>query len=485
MKDENMVIHFIGIGGIGMSGLAQMYKELGFTVTGSDRGYGKKENEAIFAPLEKQGIKIYPQDGAYYKDNQHNLTVVYSTAIEKTNPDIIMARENNISLKHRSEALAEAIKLKCDLNKKNDIKSIAIAGSCGKTTVSSYTAEMLKLITKQSSFLSGGIVNRFATDTLVGNYYSSKKATYFVFEADESDKSLINYNVDYAIILNAENDHYPREELLKVFKKFIKKIRHGLIIEYDLYQEYPKNVFKEISVKTFSKNNKKADFFVTNYTANRGEFMTIIKDNTTKNEYNIKMINPGLHNASNICSIMALFSELKDIKLSEASKHFSNLKGAWRRFNYRGKLATGAKIFDDYAHNVSKLQSCLQAAREATSCKKAKIYLIFQPHGYGPLKIMQNELLAMLHDQLNANEFFYFLPVYYAGGTTSFTPKSKDVVKNYYQKNNKPKNIEYIAKRSQIASMLKKQTVSDDIIIIAGARDNSLATWGTELSLKK
>ena len=472
-----------------MSGLAQMYKNLGFTVTGSDRGYGKSENNAIFTPLENQNITIYPQNGEFFAHfkNAHQLTkciIVYSTAIENDNPDMVVANDNNLEKMHRSEALAQAISLKNQNNDANNVTSIAIAGSCGKTTVCSYAAEMLQLLTKKCSFLSGGIVNRFASDNSVGNYFSAEDAQYFVFEADESDKSIVNYNVDYAIILNAEDDHYSREELLEVFTKFIGNIRYGVVIEHDLAAELPQEIFNKINLITFSTSNKNADFFVADYTAKNGEYSTqITAKNSSHTIPEIKMVNPGLHNASNICSIIALFS-LLGINLTVASDYFKQLKGAWRRFNLQGKLDSGAKVFDDYAHNVSKIKSCLKAAREARGTETAKVFLIFQPHGFGPLKIMEQQLLTMLHNELKENEYCYFLPVYYAGGTTSFKPTSEEIVNNYRTNTANAKKIYYTATRDEVKLLLDCNSSKNDIVVIAGARDNSLATWSKEICQK-
>ena len=489
MKNNSINIHFIGVGGIGMSGLAQMYKCLGFTVTGSDRGYGKSENSSIFAPLENQNIMIYPQNGEFFTHfkNNNKLTkciIVYSTAIENDNPDMMIANDHNLAKMHRSEALSQAISLKNHADESNNVTAIAIAGSCGKTTVCSYAAEMLQLLTKKCSFLSGGIVNRFASDNSVGNYFSAENAEYFIFEADESDKSIINYHVDYAIILNAEDDHYSRDELLEVFKKFIGNIRYGVVIEHDLAAEFPQELFKNINLRTFSTTNKNADFFVADYAAKHGEYSTqITAKNSSQKIPKIKMVNPGLHNASNICSIIALFS-LLGTNLTVASDYFKQLKGAWRRFNLQGKLDSGAKVFDDYAHNVSKIKSCLKAAREARGTETAKVFLIFQPHGFGPLKIMEQQLLAMLHNELKEDEYCYFLPVYYAGGTTSFKPTSEEVITNYHIRNTNAKNIYYIPTRDEVKSLLDCNSSNNDIVVIAGARDNSLATWSKEICQK-
>ena len=454
-------IHFIGIGGIGMSALAQMYKSFGYQVSGSDRGFGKSENQPIFQPLLNQNIKIYPQDGSYLQDGIPE-KIIYSTAIEKDNPDL--QNTDDAAIIHRSAALEDAIK---SLNSKT---SIAVAGSCGKTTVTSYLAELLFLLQKDPTFVSGGAVNRFISADQVGNFYNGK-GKHLIFEADESDKSLTRYTPDYAILLNIENDHYPKDEIIKVFAEFIGKIKKGLVINHEIKEYFDHKIFNNLRVKTFSAINPQADYYINSYKADSGKFTAQIN-----NKLNIELPSPGLHNALNAASILAMIELLK-IDTTLAANSIKNLQGAWRRFNFHGTLTTGAKVFDDYAHNVQKIISCIKAAREACS---NRIIAIWQPHGFSPLGFMREDLKNTLQKELQENEIFSFLPVYYAGGSTSFSPTSAEVANEYINAGNH--KIKYFSTRQESETFIKENSREGDIVLIMGARDNSLSSWCKELT---
>ena len=219
-------LHFIGIGGIGMSGLAAMCADSGYTVTGSDRGAERPENRRIIDALELQGIRIYPQDGSYIRDGRPDL-LVYSTAIEEGNADFVAGA--GIDRIHRSQLLERVIResgFEC---------SIAVTGSCGKSTVTAYLAEALTNLGADPSCLDGALIKRFTGGRYAGNYRHGA-GKYFVFEADESDKSLVNYSPDYAIILNLGCDHYEKDELVRVFGEFLAKVKKGAVLEREVYE---------------------------------------------------------------------------------------------------------------------------------------------------------------------------------------------------------------------------------------------------------
>ena len=198
-------LHFIGIGGIGMSGLAAMCADSGYTVTGSDRGAERPENRRIIDALELQGIRIYPQDGSYIRDGRPDL-LVYSQLLER------VIRESGFEC------------------------SIAVTGSCGKSTVTAYLAEALTNLGADPSCLDGALIKRFTGGRYAGNYRHGA-GKYFVFEADESDKSLVNYSPDYAIILNLGCDHYEKDELVRVFGEFLAKVKKGAVLEREVYEQ--------------------------------------------------------------------------------------------------------------------------------------------------------------------------------------------------------------------------------------------------------
>jgi UDP-N-acetylmuramate--alanine ligase len=322
-----------------------------------------------------------------------------------------------------------------------------------------------------ASMMSGGLSNRFSGNGFAGNFYPGN-ADLTVFEADESDKSLLAYNPDYSMILNIGVDHFPKDELAEIFSKFLSQTRRGAVIEEDIIALLDPEALKHLEIKTFSvSENSKADWRLSSYHAEKGEVKIGIN-----NSFEIALPMPGVHNAANALAVLAA-ADLTGCDVSKALKAVSDFKGVWRRFNYAGKLNCGAKVYDDYAHNVQKIISCMRAAREISG---GKIIALFQPHGYGPLGFIRDELFAELEKDLSDGDIFGMLPVYYAGGTSSFTPKSDDVISDYITKGKK--DYRYFESREKARDFLENTACDGDIVLVMGARDNSLSDWTVKIT---
>jgi len=375
-------IHLIGIGGIGMSGLAQMLAAQGCMVSGSDRGVDQTENQRIFNALRAQGIVLYPQDGSYIKHTTPD-ALVYSTAIEDDNPDFVAA-DGKIAKVHRSEALDGAI------SNFKDKSIIAVTGSCGKTTVSSWLAESLFNAGIDVSVLSGGLINKFSNETNAGNFKAGS-AEYIVFEADESDKSLLNYSPDFSMVLNIGTDHYSKEELVEVFQTFLRQTKKGAVVSEEVYHMLGADCMKHLNVVVFSAEvnadgNGDANCWTLKEYQACCEAMTTTISNGDK-EIKLDLPAPGIHTAANALAIYAAF-EMLGVNTEGMCEAISDFHGVWRRFDLHGTL-NGANVYDDYAHNVEKIISSISAAREITA---GGVTVLFQPHGYGPLGFMKDEL---------------------------------------------------------------------------------------------
>ena len=164
--------------------------------------------------------------------------------------------------------------------------------------------------------------------------------------------------------------------------------------------------------------------------------------------------------------------ELLGIDRKNAAEAAAKFSGVWRRFDFAGTTASGVRIYDDYAHNVEKIQSCIRAAKEISG---GRVLAIFQPHGFAPLRFMREELIVMLKETLDLQDVFAFLPVYYAGGTTSFSPKAEEVAAEYSEQMSE--QIQYFATRAIAEEWIAQNLKSGDIAVIMGARDNSLSDW--------
>ncbi|MBR2508602.1 MAG: hypothetical protein IKB71_02535 [Lentisphaeria bacterium] len=491
-------IHFIGIGGIGMSGLASMYHAQGYEVSGSDRGAERPENQCILSPLKKQGIRIYPQDGSFFAAEQSDI-VVYSSAIESDNPDFKVLPEG-VQKMHRSEALQKII---LESSFKN---TIAVSGSCGKSSVTAYLAETLLNCGVDVDCLNGAIVKRFQAEDNVGNFRKGNGEV-FVFEADESDKSLLCYTPDYAVVLNMGTDHYSREELAEVFGTFVNNAGRGAVVARSVYEEILPFLSFPQKVTVFEDGELQNGLFLSDYEVCE----VAVSDEKTKPSklgdesilkayglfhdqsimsrelhvqfngiYNLTMPVWGKHNALNALAIFGML-RLMDFKVDEILHGLAKFSGVFRRFDFAGISSQGAYIFDDYAHNPEKLISCLKSARERSS---NNIYMIFQPHGYGPLGFMRDELGIQLEKNLKSNEFFLMTEPFYAGGTTSFKPSSAEVVEKWQHLYKKADHFVYAPDREFVTAYLYEHLEVGDVVLICGARDNSLAGFAAELAGK-
>ena len=460
-----MKLHFIGIGGIGMSGLAAMAYHLGFEVTGSDRGADKPENQRIFSALKKQGITIYPQDGSFAGNGLPDY-LVYSTAIEESNPDFLAAAD--VPRLHRS-ALLE--KLMSTLEGK---ETIAVTGSCGKSTVTAYLAEALFNLGQEPSCLNGALSKRFKSSDFAGNFRPGE-GKYFVFEADESDKSLLNYQVDYAVILNIGTDHYSKEELAEVFGKFLGNVRKGAILSDDVFAAVKDFIPPELAVEIFyPEAGADRAFALQDYSVSEGRAHAVFSGCG-------KLTLPltGRHNALNALAIFALL-DLLGFEHDAVLKSLERFDGIFRRTDFAGKTSGGALVYDDYAHNPEKIISCLNTMREMGG---KRIFAIFQPHGYGPFGFMREVLFQELEKFLQSGDRFILLEPYYAGGSTSFKPSAAEVFADWSSRASRKENYLTFADRNEAKTLLASQAVSGDIIVVMGARDNSLSDYAASFTV--
>ena len=499
-------IHFVGIGGIGMSGLAAMCADFGYIVSGSDRGADRPENRRIIDALELQGITIFPQDGSFIQSSRPDC-LVYSTAIEEDNADFAAAA--GIPRLHRSELLAML------LEENRFETTIAVSGSCGKSSVTAYLAEALTNLGADPSCLNGALSKRFRGGRFAGNYRSGS-GKYFVFEADESDKSLVHYAPDYAILLNIGTDHYSREELARVFAQFLSRVRRGAVVERECWEAIqpflpPGNPLKiavfdavprpdsQWAVKHYCMEEQTSAVY-RDGRRKSPETLRQFQDNFLSVIYGIpaedcRLMNrvpvaeftgnrslalpqPGFHTALNALAVDAMLEEMLHFPTADALEALTRFDGLWRRNDLAGTTASGALVYDDYAHNPEKIISCLRAMRELCD---GRIFAVFQPHGFKPFGFMRETLFEDLEKELKRNDRFLLLEPFYAGGTSSFTPTSREVADDWRSRARHPEHYESFPDRELLTDYLLTATKPGDLIVIMGARDNSLSDYAGSL----
>ena len=472
------VVHLVGIGGIGMSGLAQLLRWAGHEVSGSDRALENPENTELFQRLSRQGIRLFPQDGSGITA-MSPACLVYSTAIEDDNPDFVAGKD--ISKWHRSDALAALIA------RRGGSKTIAVTGSCGKTTVTSMLADALAAAGQDPTAIVGGMVKSFADDRFPGNFRPGK-GPFVVFEADESDKSLLTFEPDYALVLNIGTDHYSKEELVEVFEKFLLRTRCGAIIESEVLNLITPSVLSHLaSVMVVSDGDEKdgggapgrRQWRLARYSTECGRLSAQFSNGDRT--ISAALPTPGRHNAFNAMAVVAAF-DLLGLEPALVAECVGGFKGTARRFDRIGVTSKGAVVYDDYAHNVEKICCCVKVAQEAAP---GKVIVVFQPHGFKPLGFMRDELFASLEKTLRPQDRFIFLPVFYAGGRSSFTPTSEEVCSGYAPQSAVKNRYLSFSDREAAGGVVKGEAGEGDIVLVMGARDNSLTLWAASMLAEK
>ncbi len=419
-------IHFIGVGGVGMNGLAQLAAQSGYSVTGSDRAYDP--NSELFQALEKLGIAIFPQDGSGIAESTDK--VVFSTAIESDNPDLRQAKALGIPLLHRAEFLKQLI---------GSDGLIAVAGTAGKTTTTGLLGWIFQCLEKDPTVYNGAAVLNWKTPGSPGNIRKGS-SNLWIIEADESDKSFLNFHPTHSIITNISKDHYELDELHRMFDQF-RKQTSGITIRGC-------KVGQASSLSTHKRLYSSSDRLEACPT--------------------LKML--GKHNVENALCAIRLCAEL-GLDLSKVRDAVAQFKGIERRLEIAGKTE-GIAVIDDYAHNPAKIAAALSAVSETAN----RTHAYWRPHGFTPLFQCQDGLIQTFKHA--HPESLFILPVYYAGGTVDRKTTSADFVARL---NSAGVPAVLVPDYAALKHELEQCAKPGDAILGMGARDPELPLFAKRL----
>jgi UDP-N-acetylmuramate--alanine ligase len=435
---------FVGIGGMGMSGLAKILHTAGHKVAGSDRNLSGDYCQR----LQKLGVKLYPQDGTgpelFMKDqnlSNKDFSIVKSTAVEDHVPDIVTAREKNIEQIMRSDLLASMF---------NQKKGLAIGGTAGKTTTTGLVAWILKHAEKDPSCAVGGIITGLDTNAFMG------KGDHFVIESDESDGSIVKYRPYVSLVTNISRDHKPMEELKSLFTAFLNNTdKDGLrLVCGDDPEAF--NLISGIKdpVKTYGISSE-CDICAQNIE------ITYDKTCFTYNNHRFEVKLPGKHNVLNTLGAIAI-AQFAGLTLEQISKALTAFPGMKRRFEKIG-TANGVTVIDDFAHNPAEIAAAINTARQASKNR----FIVYQPHGFGPTRFTKNALIEVFSN-LQTDEQLYLDDIFYGGGTVNKDISSKEIIDavtpNF-------KNAFYFGERDKIVSDICAKANPGDMVLVMGARD--------------
>tara|TARA_Y100001970_G_scaffold122166_1_gene151418 strand:- start:3025 stop:4419 length:1395 start_codon:yes stop_codon:yes gene_type:complete len=438
-------IHFVGIGGSGMSGIAEVLFNLGYKVSGSD----KKESD-ITKRLRDLGIEIQ------YEHAESNLNeaemVVVSSAISESNPEIKEAKKRSIPILARAEMLSSLMNTK---------RGIAIAGTHGKTTTTSIIASIMTEADLDPTFINGGIINSFNSNAQLG------KGRYLIAEADESDQSFLLLQPSASIITNIEPDHLVNyensfEKLKMAFLDFIKKLPfNGMAIvcgDDPVIRELIPRFSRPYITYGFTEDN---DYVLSKYSSRDFQSSFNLRSESENLDLSFNML--GRHNALNAAAAAVLCIQ-EGIPTEVINNSLKNFMGISRRMQVLGELSINGSdcvLVDDYGHHPSEIKSTIDSIRE--SFPNRELNMVFQPHRYS----RTNELFSEFVDVLSQVDNLILLDIYSAGESPIKGVDSKELVVKIIDQGFE--KVKLLNSQNEIIRSLEGQVKNDSVLIMQGA----------------
>ena len=450
---------FCGIGGSGMLPLASILRASGARVFGSDRSLDAGRTGGKFDYLRSLGIQLFSQDGSGL---QAGMTLITSAAVEDTVPDMIRGRELGIEHLRRPELLAQL------LNRAHH--SIAVGGTSGKSTVTGMIGWILHACHRQPTVMNGAVMKNFVTPSapfasaLVGD------PELFVSEVDESDGSIALYQPEVAVLTNISLDHKEMLELRGLFAGFLAAARRSVLNLDDPETRALAESLPGEKLVGYGFDAPGADFAGRNLELQAGGVTFSIDHGGSRHDVRLQL--PGRHNASNALAAIAAVRQI-GVSVPDASAAIGRFEGLRRRLETVGE-AGGVTVIDDFAHNPDKIDATLATMR----AQPGRLLVLFQPHGFGPIAKMGEELAASFAGGMASDDRLYLPDPTYQGGTVERIRGSDWLAE---QVRAKGVSAEHIPERAAIGDALVSEARPGDRILIMGAREDTLAEFAREV----
>ncbi|MBP3124599.1 UDP-N-acetylmuramate--L-alanine ligase [Thalassospira sp. ER-Se-21-Dark] len=450
-------IHFVGIGGIGMSGIAEILNNLGYSVQGSDIS-----DNANVQRLRALGIKVFV--GHKEENVEDAKVVVISTAVKPTNPEVVAARAAMIPVVRRAEMLAELMRLKA---------AIAIGGTHGKTTTTSLVATMLDAAGLDPTVINGGIINSYGTNARLG------EGDWMVVEADESDGTFVKVPSTISVVTNIDPEHLDHwkdfDQLREAFKNFVQNIPfYGFAVLCIDHPEVQALIGRVTDRRIFTFGfSPQADVRAVNVRTNIGDtvFDVVIRERVDSEERVIKDVRlpmVGDHNVSNSLAAITVALELgiPDEKIVSAFDGFTGVK---RRFTKTGEV-NGVTIIDDYGHHPVEIKAVLKAARQAT---QNNVIAVVQPHRYSRLHDLFEDFCTCFNDADSV-----IVADVYEAGESPIEGASRDALVEGLR-NRGHRHVSALEGPEKLAEVIKAEAKPGDLVVCLGA--GSISAWANAL----
>ena len=439
--------------------LALILKGQGAEVAGSDRALDQGRTPEKFDYLRSLGVALFPQDGSGLTHGDQ--TLVASAAVEDTVPDVAAASAVGAPRLSRAELLSTLFNAAPF--------SIAVGGTSGKSTVTAMTGWIYADCGKDPTIMNGAVMKNFVTDDALFASARVGAGDAFISEVDESDGSIALYQPTVSVLNNVSLDHKSMEELRVLFGDFVAKAAHA-VINLDDPETAALGAALTGDKITYSLTDTSADFYAEEITPEPFGVSFTACSGGANARVALKM--PGRHNVSNaLAALCAAFAG--GLALEDAAAALCRFEGVKRRFDYVGE-ANGVAIIDDFGHNPDKIAATLKTLHDFPG----RLLVMFQPHGFGPLRKMKDEFIACFTDHLNADDHLIMpQPVYY-GGTVDRSVTSEDIAAGVRAGGGQAECFET---RDQCGARLLELAAPGDRLIIMGARDDTLSVFAADL----
>jgi UDP-N-acetylmuramate-alanine ligase len=441
--------HYAGIGGSGMSALAQFQAMASGEVSGSDRAFDRGERAEHRRELERLGITIYPQDGSGIPGAA---AVVLSSAVESEVPDFASARAQGVATVHRSELLAHFV---------SACRTAAIAGTSGKSSVVAMVFEILRHSGSRPSVISGGELLLLQAEGMIGNAFNDPQSDVLVVEADESDGSLVHYRPTVGVVLNLQKDHKEMHEVAMLFERFVARAREAFVTGEDE------------NLAALARHAAQVFGFGPRATV-RAQALELLPDRSrfAVDGAVFELPVPGRHNVENALAAIATCRTL-GVPIEAMAKPLAGFHGVARRFQSLGK-ARGVEVVDDFAHNPAKLRAAIETAKT----RARRVLAVYQPHGYGPTRFLRPDLVEAFAQSLRSEDRLWMLEVFYAGGKAARDFSAADIVAEVAARGVR---AGFSDSREALAATLALEARAGDLVLVMGARDPSLTRFAQEV----
>lgn len=457
---------FCGIGGSGMLPLAMILKGQGAEVSGSDRAYDQGRSAEKFDYLKAQGFNLFPQDGSGLKSKDQIL--VASAAVEDTVPDVAAALKLGCTRLGRAELLSSLF---------NEApKSIGVAGTSGKSTTTGMIGWILHDLGLKPTVMNGAVMKNFVTPDALFASALVGSGEIFVSEVDESDGSIARYNPTVALINNIALDHKTMDELRVLFEGFARRSEVAVLNDENEETSRLNQTLlghgdePEHASVSFSLDDPMSEFTASDIEPGPTSisFRAHMSDELRKSAF-VTLQMPGVHNVYNALAAIAAVTRV-GVSFDDACKSVEKFTGIKRRFDIVGTSEAGITVIDDFGHNPDKIGATLRTLHDFDG----RLLVMFQPHGFGPLKKMRAEFVDTFVNGLNDEDVLIMPQPVYFGGTVDRSVTSEHLVGDIKDAG---KRAEVFETRDECGDRLVELAKPGDRIIVMGARDDTLSEF--------